>query len=103
MRFLVTSTPKFPPPPDALPMLVSAMRDWAKRHQSSNKIEQIWGFVTGGGGGIMNVASHEELNAIIAEMPFGPFADTDVRPIIALEVGLNNFAEAMKRMTAPKP
>ena len=51
MKFLIISTPKFPTPPDAVPMLLEAMRGWVQRHTASKKIEQIWGFAVGGGGG----------------------------------------------------
>jgi len=98
MRFLITSTPKFPIPPQAVPMMLGAMRQWAKRHTESKKLEQTWGFVSGGGGGIVNVASHEELNDLLSEMPFTPFAETTVQPLIPLEAGLKSFEDAMTRM-----
>ena len=101
MRFLITSTPRFPIPPELAATLLSAMNDWVKRYTASKKIEQIWGFVSGGGGGVLTVASHEELNAILSEMPFTPFADTRAEPLIPIEVGLNNFRQAMARMTQP--
>jgi muconolactone delta-isomerase len=100
MRFLVTSTPRFPVPPEIAPMLLTAMEDWAKRHTASKKIEQTWAFVSGGGGGILNVASHEELSAIMTEMPFTPFSETVIQPLVPMEVGLNNFRQAMQRMQA---
>ncbi len=100
MRFLISSKPKFPVPPEAVAALLAAMGQWVQKHSSSKKMEQIWGFaVGGGGGGILNVASHEELNAIMAEMPFSLFSDTDVQPIIPIEVGLKSFDDAVKRMT----
>jgi muconolactone delta-isomerase len=101
MRFLVTSTPKFPIPPQLTPVLLNAMGEWVKRYTASKKIEQTWGFVSGGGGGILNVASHEELSAILMEMPFTPFAETRVDALIPVEVSLNNFKQAMARMSQP--
>jgi muconolactone delta-isomerase len=101
MRFLITSIPKFPVPPELASVLLNAMSDWAKRYTSAKKIEQIWGFVNGGGGGILDVASHEELNAILTEMPFTPFSETKAEPLIPIEVGLNNFRQAMTRMSQP--
>jgi len=101
MRFLVTSTPKFQVPPQLLPTLITAMDEWIKRHTTNKKIEQTWGFVRGGGGGILNVASHEELNLILTEMPFTPFSEMHVEPLIPVEVGLNNFRQAVARMAQP--
>src|SRR5689334_4803709 len=99
MRFLITSTPKFPVPPQLAPVLLNAMEEWVKRHTASKKIEQTWGFVNGGGGGILNVASHEELSAILTDMPFMPFSEMQVNALVPLEVGLNNFKQAMARMS----
>ena len=101
MRFLVMSTPRFPIPPELTPVLLKAMEDWVKRHTASKKLEQTWGFVSGGGGGIVNVASHEELSAILTEMPFTPFAETHVNALIPIEVSMNNFKQAMARMSQP--
>jgi hypothetical protein len=42
-----------------------------------------------------------ELNAILTEMPFTPFSDTKAEPLIPIEVGLNNFRQAMTRMSQP--
>jgi muconolactone delta-isomerase len=102
MRFLITSLPKAAPiPPELAATLLNAMDQWMKRHTATKKIEQTWGFVTGGGGGILNVASHDELSAILTEMPFAPFSDIRAEPLIAMEVGLNNFRQAMARMSQP--
>ena len=101
MRFLITSRPKFPVPPEAVGVLLAAMRQWVQRHTTSKKIEVIWGFAAGGGGGgVVNVASHEELNAILSEMPFTPFSDTTAEPILPIETGLKAFEDAMARMGA---
>lgn len=83
MRFLVTSIPKFPIPPELTPVLMSAMGEWVKRYTASKKIEQTWGFVSGGGGGILNVASHEELSAILMEMPFTHLAHPRFGPPVS--------------------
>lgn len=103
MKFLVSSKPKFPVPPEAAPMLLEAMRGWVKKYTASRQIEQIWGYaVGGGGGGILNVASSEELNAVMTELPFGPFSETAVYPILPIEVSLDSFEQAMKRMAPRK-
>ena len=101
MRFLITSKPRFPFPPDAGPALLAAMRAWVQQHTISKKIETIWGFAAGGGGGgILNVDSHEELNAVMAGMPFTAVSEIHAEAIVPIEVSLRNLEEAMRQMTA---
>ncbi len=79
--------------------LVQGMRQWIASHRASGKIEQVWGFAgTNGGGGILNVASHEELDAIMTGFPFGPFSKIEVYPLSDLDAGLDNFEAAIKQM-----
>ena len=101
MRFLVTSTPKFQIPPQLAPTMITAMEEWVKRHTADKKLEQTWGFARGGGGGILNVASHEELSEILTQIPFMPFSDMHVEPLVPIEVGLKNLRQAAARMSQP--
>jgi muconolactone delta-isomerase len=79
--------------------LTQAMKQWADTHRASGKIEQIWNFAgLQGGGGIANVESHEELAAIMAGFPFGPFSKIEVYALSDLDAGLEAFTQAIQMM-----
>jgi muconolactone delta-isomerase len=83
--------------------LLEAMRAWAKQGLASKKLEQVWSFAgIPGGGGIVNVASLEELDALMTESPLSQFSDTQIYALTDLDKALNNALGALKRMTPPK-
>ncbi|MCC6382404.1 MAG: hypothetical protein IT304_07830 [Dehalococcoidia bacterium] len=101
MKFLVVTRATAPLPPEMAQTLVGAMKQWASAHRSSGKMEQIWSFAgMGGGGGVLNVSSHEELDAIMSGFPFGPFSQIDVYPLADLDAGLENFSKSIAQMMA---
>ena len=102
MRFLITTKPKHVIPPEVAVGLVDAMGPWRERH--SGKIEQIWGFAgTRGGGGIGNVSSLEELDAVMADFPLGAFSDIEIIPLVDLEESLQRMRQALEAMQAGGP
>ncbi len=102
MRFLVVSKAKQPPPPEMALGLVDATAEWARKHTASGKMEQVWSVAGAqGGGGILNVNSLEEMDAIMAEFPFGPFSDVEVSGLVDLETSFKNTKKAMQAMAPP--
>ena len=66
MRFLVVSKSKHPMPPEMAQGFADAMSAWANKYTASKKLEQVWAFAgLPAGGGIANVNSFEELDAIM--------------------------------------
>ncbi len=102
MRFLVISKSNQPLPPEMAMGLVDAMAEWARKHTASGKFEQVWG-VAGvkAGGAILKVNSLEEVDAIMAEFPFGPFSDVEVYGLVDLETSFKNTKKAMQAMAPP--
>ena len=99
MRFLVVTMSKTPMPPEAMPMLLEGMTAWVDEHRSSGKFEQVWSFAgLQGGGGILNVDSLDELDAIMADFPFGPFSDITIYGLADLDAGLAGFRRAIEQM-----
>ena len=97
MRFLVTTKPKHPIPPEVALALYDAMEPWAERHSVS--MEQSWGFAgIAGGGGIANVDSLEELDAVMTEFPFAAFSDVEIIPMVALEESLQRGQQTLQAM-----
>jgi muconolactone delta-isomerase len=51
-----------------------------------------------GGGGILNVESLEELDAILVEFPVGPFSEIEVVPITELQASLERSKQMFAAM-----
>jgi muconolactone delta-isomerase len=99
MRFLIVTRATSPLPPPMTPMLVAGMKQWSAAHRESGKLEQVWSFAgMAGGGGILNVDSHEELDEIMAGFPFGPFSHIELYPLADLDAGLDNLEKSMQQM-----
>ena len=89
MRFLVHTSSKHPIPPEMVPSLIDAMTEFANKYTESGKLEDVWSYGgLAGGGGIANVDSLEELDAIMLEFPFGPFSDVATFPLVDLQGSL---------------
>jgi muconolactone delta-isomerase len=79
MRFLVISKSRSPLPPDMAASLIEAQERFAEKMVKSGKAEQTFslaGYI--GGGAILNVESHEELDTIMTEFPLGPFSHSKI-------------------------
>lgn len=93
MRFIVISTPKLPPPPDAVAAMIDAAERWQERYQS--RFESFGLFPGGGGYGIVNADDEAELHRIMAQMPFGPFSSWEVRVVVDGATGWAQMREAI--------
>ena len=99
MKFLVISKLKFPLPPEAAPGLMDALAAWAEKYTASGKLEAVWANAgRPGGGGIVNVDSLEELDAIMLESPIGPFSEIEIHPITHLNDSLQRAKQAFQAM-----
>ena len=103
MRFLIVTKATFPFPPEAAAGLVDATVAWLDRMTKEKKMEQAWSFAgINGGGGIVNVSSAEELDAVMTEFPFGPFSEVQVFVLADIKSSLANTKRAIQQM-APGP
>jgi muconolactone delta-isomerase len=94
MRFLVVSHIKHPMPPNA--ELLDAMAAWVDQHLQDGKMEQAWNFAgLAGGGGILNVASLEELDEVMIGFPLGPFSQVDIYGLTDLHASLDRIKAKM--------
>jgi muconolactone delta-isomerase len=88
-----------------IPML-GAMEAWLAEVRASGKATAFWAFAgTVGGGGVLEVASHEELDAIMTRFPFGPFSTIEIIALSNLDESLANARTFFQEMMAgmPKP
>lgn len=102
MRFLITVHPKHPVPPELVVVLSDAMLGWTGKLSEGGKGESIWGFAgVAGGMGILNVDSAEELNGIVAQLPFGPFSDVQITTLVDVVESVTRFKQAAQAMIPP--
>lgn len=107
MKFLIISKNKYMAPPELMPSLVDATLAWAHRYEG--QIEQIWSLAgqlwsftrQQAEEGVANVESLEELDTILAESPLGPFLETEVCPLVDLDVSLQRKKETLQNISAP--
>jgi muconolactone delta-isomerase len=99
MRYLVVTEQNTPIPPEMVLGLFAAMKAFNARYGASGKLEQSWSFAgLSGGGAILNVASPEELDEIMAEFPFGPFSKRKIYSLVDLNKSLDSASKAFEAM-----
>jgi len=105
MRFLVVSKGRDPVPPEMAVPILQMFQGWLAEHRASGKLEQAWSFAGQvGGGGIANVDSLEEFDAMMATWPFSQTSDIEVYPLAdldsVLETSLANVQSIMEAMSS---
>jgi len=106
MQFLIVTRQSTPPPPEMLMPMLGAMDAWVAQVRASGKTKALWAFAgTAGGGGVLEVDSHEELDAIMSRFPFAPFSTIEIIALSDLDASLANakafFGEMMAGMAKP--
>jgi hypothetical protein len=99
MRFLVLSTPRATIPPELLPALVDRAEQWQERYSDHFPVG-IGLFPGGGGFGILDAPDEATLHKIIAEMPFSPFSNIEVRAFVDSAIGWSNIRESLSAAMA---
>lgn len=106
MQFLITTKQSSPPPPEMTVPLIEAMEAWVAQHRASGQITSIWGFAgIAGGGGVIEVDSHEELDAVMVAFPFGPFSTIEIIALSDIDealAGAKATFQQMMEMMGPK-
>lgn len=79
--------------------LIDAMQGWRSRYAS--KFDQIWAFAgIQGGGGILNVDTIEEMDAVMREFPFLPVSDVEIIPLVDIDNALAGAKGQIQQMMA---
>ena len=106
MQFLIVTKQSSAPPPEMTLPLLQAMEAWLAEHRSSGKMKSVWAFAgTVGGGGVLDVDSHEELDEIMLGFPFAPFSTTEVLALSDIDRNLQGSKAVFQRIieTMGKP
>ena len=97
MRMLVMANPQFPVPQEQFPALVQGFTAWREKYRS--KMESFYFFAGSGGGfGVVNVASEAELNQLMLEWPFSFYSDVQCRPVLDGDVALQQWQALIQSM-----
>ena len=82
-------------PPEMGLGLVQAMKSFSERYRAKTELD--WAFAgLSGDGAIVNVDSHEELDQMLSEFPFGPFSEMKVMAITELSTSMDNLARTLE-------
>ena len=96
MKALVIGRPKFQIPPEMAPMVTQGALDWYERYK--DRFVEFGTFMGGGGFGVVEVESTEQLNKMISEMPFVTFSEVTAELYVEGDVGFRQFQESMQAM-----
>ena len=99
MKFLVLASPgPIPAPPGVMAEAFKASKEWMAEQVKAGVVDCVFGFAAGGGGcGIVNASSGEELQALLVGSPLGPFSTFDLRPLADFNSGIDLI---IKQLTA---
>ena len=99
MKFLVLASPgPIPAPPSVMAEALKAFKEWMADQMKAGVVDCAFGFAAGGGGcGIVNASSGEELQALLVGSPLGPFSTFDLKPWADFNSGIDLL---IKQLTA---
>ncbi len=101
MRTVIICKPKHPLPPDPaqVQQIFAGFAAWRERYR--DKMESFEFFIgTGGGFGVIDVDSAEELHRITLENPIFFFCENEMIPVIDGDVALRQWGESIEQMQA---
>jgi hypothetical protein len=90
-----------PVPPDAISHLLVAQRDWIQQHIDDGTIDVAYTFAQGGGGiGIVNASSGEELSRLLSSSPLFGVSSIELQPLTDISA-LESFSQAVRSVAVP--
>ena len=105
MKFLIVTKSREAMPPEMILPSLQGMKKWVAENRANGKLIDAWAFAgTIGGGGILDVDSAEELDAIMTKFPFAATSSVEIHPLTNLEDAFDraeaNITEIMAAMQA---
>jgi hypothetical protein len=101
MRVAIIYRPRSAAPFEAGPLLMGALGQWVEKYTS--RFETLEFFVAGGGLVLADLDDSAELNRIVAENPFTPFMDVEIRPVVDPGSAMAAFGEMVAALAASAP
>jgi hypothetical protein len=80
MRVAIIYRPRNTAPQEAVPMLLGGLGQWVEKYRERFSTFEF--FVGGGGMVVIDIDDSVELNRIVAENPFTPLMEVEIRPVV---------------------
>src|SRR5262249_16010888 len=93
---LVIARPKYQIPPEQAAMVVQGGIVWYDRYK--DRFTEFGTFLGGGGFGVVEVDTTDELGKMIAEIPFSAFMDITAELYLEGDKGFRQFQDAIQAM-----
>ncbi len=99
MKFLVVTTSRESMPMEMVLPAMHGMQAWLAEQRASGRLTEAWSFAgMNGGGGIVEVDSHEELDEVMAGFPFAQTSDMQIYALADLDSSIERGIAAFSAM-----
>ncbi len=98
MRVAIIYRPKNVAPVEATPMMMGALGQWVETYAARFSTFEF--FVDGGGLVVADFDDADELQRVVAENPFTPYSDVQIRPVVAPTVAMGMYSEVIAALAA---
>ena len=102
MKYLITAKPGTTPiPMEQGAVLLQAGLEWLNAKLADGTLDVTFNIIGGGGIGIGNAETHEEILAMLLEYLLYPFFSWEITPLLDFEDSAKQYIESYKRMGSP--
>lgn len=98
MRLAIIYRPKATAPMEVALMLMGGLGQWAETY--AERFSTFEFFVDGGGLVLGDFDDNAELQQILAENPFTPYSDVQIRPVIEPGVAMATYSRTLAALAA---
>lgn len=99
MKYLITAKPGTTPiPMEQGAFLLQAGLEWLNARLADGGLDTAYNVIGGGGVGIGNAETHEELLGFLLEYPLYPFFSWEITPLLDLDESLKGYIAFYKRL-----
>jgi hypothetical protein len=99
MKYLITAQPGTTPiPPEQGAVLLQAGLDYINSQLADGKLDVAFNIIGGGGLGIGNADSFEEILGQLLEYPLYPFFAWEITPLLDLDESIKKYIAFYERM-----
>ena len=99
MKYLITAKPGITPiPREQGAVLLQAGLEWLNAKLADGTLDSAFNIIGGGGIGVGNAETHEELLGMLLEYPLYPFFSWEITPLLNLDESIRKYIAFYKGM-----